>query len=112
MIIPDPKSKIVSVIKKGQKIPVIVDDVRYNIGKNKKITIFERNPLSCPLYLLFLIFGSYYAAIVNPDDKNNFTFYRDIMIAFENSMLTPNNNNPKLFKQIVSKKYFPRAKLS
>jgi len=82
----------------------------FNQKNGNKTTIFERNTLACPLYLLFLIFGSYYASIVNSDDKNNFTFYIDIMIAFENSMLTPNNNNPKFSNLFMS--YFPDNKIN
>jgi hypothetical protein len=82
----------------------------FNKKNGNKTTIFERKPLLTPLYLLFLIFGSYYAPIIDPDDKNNFTFYRDIMIAFENSMNSPNNSNAKFYNLFMS--YFPDNKIN
>jgi hypothetical protein len=82
----------------------------FNKKNGNKTTIFERNPLLTPLYLLFLIFGSYYAPIIDADDKNNFTFYRDIMIAFENSMNSPNNSNAKFYNLFMS--YFPDNKIN
>jgi hypothetical protein len=82
----------------------------FNKKNGNKITIFERNHLTCPLYLLFLIFGSYYAPIIDADDKNNFTFYRDIMIAFENSLNSPNNSNAKFYNLFMS--YFPDNKIN
>jgi hypothetical protein len=82
----------------------------FNKKNGNKTTIFERKPLLTPLYLLFLIFGSYYAPIIDADDKNNFTFYRDIMIAFENSMNSPNNSNAKFYNLFMS--YFPDNKIN
>jgi hypothetical protein len=96
------------------KIPNYVDGVRKGDKINlSKTTILERTPasnLSCPLYLLFLIFGSVYSTITGVDDKNNFTFYRDLMIEFENSMTTPTNNNKK-FNDIFIE-YFPDNKIN
>ena len=82
----------------------------FNKKNGNKTSIFERKPLLTPLYLLFLIFGSYYAPIIDADDKNNFTFYRDIMIAFENSMNSPNNSNVKFYNLFMS--YFPDNKIN
>lgn len=96
------------------RTPNYVDDLRKGDKINlSKITILERTPasnLSCPLYLLFLIFGSVYSTITGVDDKNNFTFYRDLMIEFENSMTTPTNNNRK-FNDIFIE-YFPDNKIN
>lgn len=96
------------------KVPNYVDGVRKGDKINlSKITILERTPasnLSCPLYLLFLIFGAFYSTISSTDDKNNFTFYRDLMIEFENSMITPTNNNKKFNDTFIE--YFPDNKIN
>jgi len=96
------------------KVPNYVDGVRKGDKINlSKITILERTPstnLNCPLYLLFLIFGCFYSTIAGVDDKNNFTFYRDLMIEFENSMITPTNNNKKFNDTFIE--YFPDNKIN
>ncbi len=98
----------------SKKVPNYVDGVRKGDKINvSRTTIFERTPsanLSCPLYLLFLIFGSYYSSIITADDKNHFTFYRDLMIEFENSMTKPTNNNPKFNTLFLQ--YFPDSKIN
>jgi len=98
----------------SKKVPNYVDGVRKGDKINTfRTTIFERTPtdnLTCPLYLLFLIFGSYYSSIISADDKNYFTFYRDLMIKFENSMITPTNNNPKFNNLFLQ--YFPDCKIN
>ena len=96
------------------KVPNYADGVRKGVKINlSKITILERTPstnLNCPLYLLFLIFGCFYSTIAGVDDKNNFTFYRDLMIEFENSMITPTNNNKKFNDTFIE--YFPDNKIN
>ena len=96
------------------RTPNYVDDLRKGDKINlSKTTILERTPasnLGCPLYLLFLIFGSVYSTIVGVDDKNNFTFYRDLMIEFENSMTSPTNNNKKFNDVFVE--YFPDNRIN
>lgn len=96
------------------KVPNYADGVRKGDKINlSKITILERTPstnLNCPLYLLFLIFGCFYSTIAGVDDKNNFTFYRDLMIEFENSMITPTNNNKKFNDTFIE--YFPDNKIN
>ena len=76
--------------------------------KKTKI-IFDRNEQISqlpPIYILFIIFGSYFSSIKNQQDKNNFTFKKEIMLTIENII-----NNNLYDKSYYSTFFYPIFKI-
>jgi hypothetical protein len=66
-----------------------------------------------PIYILFLILGSYFSAIVDIEDKNNFTFQKPIMEAMNNiinNRVTAMPNYNAVF-YAPFKLYFPDSRI-
>ena len=66
-----------------------------------------------PIYILFLILGSYFSAIVDIEDKNKFTFQKPIMEAMNtiinNRISTMPNYNANFYTPFKS--YFPDSRI-
>jgi len=83
--------------------------------KKSKI-IFDRNSQISqlpPIYILFIIYGSYFSSITNQQDKLNFTFKKEIMVTIDNII---NNNlyNASAYDSFfypVFKVYFPNGNI-
>ena len=78
------------------------------ILKKSKI-IFDRNDNISelpPIYILFIIFGSYFSSITNEEDKLNFTFKKEIMFTIQNLI-----NNNLYNKTDYSSFFYPTFKI-
>jgi hypothetical protein len=80
--------------------------------QKKRIVIFNRNDqkIMTPIYILFIIFGSYYINQTK-EVKDGFTFFPEIMEKIEKSFLkiTSTNTNASLKIKQSFKKYFPNT---
>ena len=78
------------------------------ILKKAKI-IFDRNDNVSelpPIYILFIIYGSYFSSIINEADKLNFTFKKEIMLTIQNII-----NNTLYIKSYYSPFFYPAFKI-
>ena len=96
-------------------------DVKYDTAGNvsgiktnlEKKTIFERNVKTSdglpPIFMLFIIFGAWYINIT--DDKQNFTYQKEIMNMMSNSInkLYKTTKYNKFYS--VFKSYFPNSRI-
>jgi hypothetical protein len=95
------------ILQKIQKQPVL------RVKKyTKTIIIFDKNDeLYPPLWLIFLIFGSFYINILNENDKQNFTLlpfiFNSLDVTFDNIMNIPNNNNKVRFLNLFNNYFNP-----
>ena len=96
------------ILQKIQKKPVL------RIKKfTKTIVIFDKNnDLYPPLWLIFLIFGSFYINILDENDKQNFTLLPPVIFnsldnTFDNIMNIPDNDSKLKFLDLFNKYFYP-----
>lgn len=93
----------------------IVSSGKLQIKKLKKIKIiFNRNDNTSeipPIYILFTIYGSYFSSIVSRQEKDTFTFKKQIMLTIQNIINNNLYNRPDyntIFYPLF-KLYFPNS---
>jgi hypothetical protein len=95
------------ILQKIQKLPVL------RVKKyTKTIIIFDKNDeLYPPLWLIFLIFGSFYINILNENDKQNFTLlpfiFNSLDVTFDNIMTIPDNASKVRFLNLFNNYFHP-----
>ena len=86
-----------------------------NIFKKSKI-IFDRNDKISelpPIYILFIIFGSYFSTIKSKENKLNFTFKKEIMFSIQNLINNNLYNKPEYSSYFYPyfKTFFPNSNI-
>jgi hypothetical protein len=95
------------ILQKIQKQPVL------RVKKyTKTIVIFDKNDdLYPPLWLIFLIFGSFYINILNEKDKQNFTLlpliFNSLNVTFNSIMNVPDNDSKLKFLDLFDEYFEP-----
>ena len=98
-----------------QKINTNIRVQPKKFSKKSKI-IFDRNEQISqlpPIYILFVIYGSYFSNIINQQDKLNFTFKKEIMLTIDNIINNNLYNTPAYnsFFYPVFKVFFPNGNI-
>lgn len=76
-------------------------------------TIFNKNDDLPPIYMLFIIFGSYFSSIKDNENRKNFTYKKEIMFAIQNIIDNNlyNKTNYSSFFYPIFKSYFPNGNI-